>query len=317
MLNFRPITLEDKQTIQTYIPSDGMQMCEYCFTDLMIWKDHYDTEICFQDGFLFIRMKTFPEKIPMYLMPVGSGDLEQACRTVMADAEENGVECTFCSIPEEKIPEMSRILGDDYTIKLFDGSWDYLYETKKIQTFSGKKLQSKRNYINRFCKQWEGHWTYEDIDESNRDDAYQIHLKWCSEDESSCRQGMMYSGETCAVKIALDNLKALGLRGGILRLDGKPIAFTLGSAINSDTFVIQIEKADANIPGAYPMIAQQFAKRNCEGYAYINREEDLGMEGLRKSKKSYRPVKLLGKYTAVRKDSKLFGDSQSIDLEEI
>ena len=126
MLNFRPITLEDKQTIQTYIPSDGMQMCEYCFTDLMIWKDHYDTEICFQDGFLFIRMKTFPEKIPMYLMPVGSGDLEQACRTVMADAEENGVECTFCSIPEERIPEMRRILGDDYTIKLFDGSWDYL-----------------------------------------------------------------------------------------------------------------------------------------------------------------------------------------------
>ncbi|MDO5548074.1 MAG: phosphatidylglycerol lysyltransferase domain-containing protein [Eubacteriales bacterium] len=317
MLNFRPITLQDKEEVQKYFNPEGIQICEYCFTDLFIWKDHYDTEICFQDDFLFVRMKTFPDKVPMYLMPIGFGDLEKACHTVMADADERGEECLICSIPEEKIPEMNRILSDDYEIKLLDGCWDYIYKTEKIQTFSGKKLQSKRNFINRFCKQYDGHWSYEDITDENTDDAYQLHLKWCEEDASACAKGMMYSGETCAVRIALDNREALGLHGGLLRLDDEPIAFTLGSPANRDTYIIQIEKADSQIPGAYPMIAQQFAQHNCTDYAYINREEDLGKEGLRKSKKSYRPVKMAGKYTAVRKDTKRFADWESVKLEEL
>ena len=317
MLDFRPIKLEDKQEVEKYIKPTGIQICEYCFTDLFIWKDHYDTEICFQDGFLFIRMKTFPEKVPMYLMPIGFGDLKQACEAVEKDAELQGVECLICTIPEERIPEMNEILGGRYEIKLLDGCWDYLYDTNKMQTFSGKKLQSKRNFVNRFCKQYEGRWSYEEITPKNAQEAYQLHLKWCAEDESSCANGTMYSGETCAVQIALKNMDSLGMHGGLLRLDGEAIAFTLGSPANQDTYVIQIEKADAHIPGAYPMIAQQFAKQNCTGYAYMNREEDLGKEGLRKSKKSYRPLKMAGKYTAIRRDTERFADWESIRLEEI
>jgi hypothetical protein len=317
MLNFRPITLQDKKEVQQYINPNGMQICEYCFTDLYIWKDHYDTEICFQDGFLFVRMKTFPEKIPMYLMPIGCGDLQKACSIVVADANENDRECIICSIPEEKIEEIKRIFTDNYEIKLLDGSWDYIYNTEKIQTFSGKKMQSKRNFVNRFRKQYDGRWSYEAITEKNTEEAYQLHLKWCEEDESTCANGMMYSGETCAVRIALDNMEELGIHGGMLRLDGEPIAFTLGSPANQDTYVIQIEKADAHIAGAYPMIAQQFAQHNCAGYAYINREEDLGKEGLRKSKKSYKPLKLAGKFTAIRKDSAFAADWENINLEEV
>ncbi len=97
------------------------------------------------------------------------------------------------------------------------------------------------------------------------------------------------------------NFTPLGLRGGILRLDGKIIAFTLGKQSTPDMFVMQIEKADHTIPGAYQMINQQFALHNCKGVTYINREEDLGIDGLRQAKRSYQPVMLAKKYTAVPK----------------
>ena len=108
-----------------------------------------------------------------------------------------------------------------------------------------------------------------------------------------------FQGETCAVSRGLDNFKALDLRGGILRIDGEVAAFTLGCRSTDDVFVIQIEKADHNIPGAYQMINQQFAIHNCRDVKYINREEDLGIEGLRKAKRSYYPELLVKKYAAV------------------
>lgn len=110
----------------------------------------------------------------------------------------------------------------------------------------------------------------------------------------------MYSGETCAVSLALNHREALGMKGGILRLDGKVIAFTMGCPVSHDTFVVQLEKAEASIPGAYPMINQQFVQHVMEGYTYVNREDDLGLEGLRKAKLSYHPVMMGKKYMAVK-----------------
>ena len=105
-------------------------------------------------------------------------------------------------------------------------------------------------------------------------------------------------GETCAIGTGLNLFKELGLRGGLLRLDGNVIAFTFGSKASDDMFVVQIEKADHNIDGAYQMINQQFVQRNCTEVKYVNREEDLGLEGLRKAKRSYRPEMMGVKYCA-------------------
>ena len=110
-----------------------------------------------------------------------------------------------------------------------------------------------------------------------------------------------FFGETCAIGTALNSWDALGLRGGILRLDGEVIAFTFGCQATDDMYVVQIEKADHNIAGAYQMINQQFVKRNCTEVLYVNREEDLGIEGLRKAKRSYHPAFMAKKYMAVPK----------------
>lgn len=298
MLNFKPITLQDKQEIQTYTAKHNYHLCEHCFVDLFIWATHYETQFCTQDGFLFIKMLTFPDRLPMYLAPVGEGDLRHAVQLLEQDAAERGNPFVMTSIPEEMLPEIQKVMPDELVIENLPNGADYIYLAEKMITLSGKKLQSKRNFINRFKQTYEGRWQYEKIDAHNVEDAYQFHLEWC--EDNGCADNGSFRGETCAIRRALDNFDSLELQGGILRVDGKVIAFTLGSRSTDDMYIIQIEKANANIPGAYPMINQQFAMHNCTEVMYINREEDLGLEGLRKAKRSYHPIMMGNKYMAMR-----------------
>lgn len=299
MLPFQPVKLEDKGRADQYLSKRNDRICEHCFTDLFIWKDHYDTQICFLDGFLLVKMATFPEQTPMYLAPIGEGDLKQVLLALEADAQERSIDFILCCIPESMIPEIEEVLPGRYTIQDFPDGADYIYAADKLQTLSGKKLQSKRNFVNRFKKTYEGRWSYEELTDENKQEAYQFHLHWC-ETGDNCPNGTMYSGETCAVSLALDNREVLGMKGGLLRLDGKVIAFTMGCPVSEDTYVVQLEKAEASIAGAYPMINQQFAQHQFDGYTYVNREDDLGLEGLRKAKQSYHPVMMGKKFMAVK-----------------
>ena len=172
---------------------------------------------------------------------------------------------------------------------------------EKLATLSGKKLQSKRNLVNRFKAAYEGRWTYENMTKDNIKDAFAFHVHWCN--LNGCALERDFQGETCAIVQALHNFDYLNLRGGLLRLDGEVIAFTFGCKATDDMYVVQIEKADSNIPGAYQMINQQFVQHECTGYQYVNREDDAGSEGLRKAKLSYRPAFLVEKGILTRKNA--------------
>ena len=158
---------------------------------------------------------------------------------------------------------------------------DYVYDAKSLITLKGKKLHGT-NHINKFLKEYDGRWEYEELTENNIHDFFDYQIGWSENDNQ-------FFGELCASSTALRNFKYLGIKGGLIRLDGKIIAITLGSQPFDDMYIIHIEKADYDIPGSYQMINQQFAMRNCQNVKYIDREEDLGIEGLRKSKLSYYP----------------------------
>lgn len=296
MLEFRELTLEDKPRVEACARAYSYHLCEHCFTDLFIWRGHYHTRVCFWEGFLLVQMKTVDEQQIMYLAPVGEGDLAAAIRLLEQDAQERGVPFAMCSIAEDMKPRIEAALPGRYEYSTDEGGWDYIYLSEKLQTLSGKKLQTKRNLVNRFLAAHEGRWTYEDITKENTHDAFQFHIKWC--EQNGCMRDQDFWGETCAIGIALNYFDELDLRGGILRLDEEVIAFTLGCRASEDMFVVQIEKADHTIDGAYQMINQQFVKRNCTDVQYVNREEDLGLEGLRKAKQSYRPVMMGVKHCA-------------------
>lgn len=296
MLEFRDLTLADKPRVEECARAYSYHLCEHCFTDLFIWRGHYQTQICFWEGFLFVRMMTLDEKKPMYLAPIGNGDLAAAIKLLEQDAAERGVPFAMCSIAEDMKPRIEAVLPERYEYDTDESGWDYIYLSEKLQTLSGKKLQSKRNLVNRFKASYEGRWTYEDMTMDNVHDAFDFHIKWCQ--QNGCMRDQDFWGETCAIGTGLNLFEELDLRGGLLRLDGNVIAFTFGSKASEDMFVVQIEKADHNIDGAYQMINQQFVQRNCTEVKYVNREEDLGLEGLRKAKRSYRPEMMGVKYCA-------------------
>ncbi len=300
MLQFHEITLEDKKDVERCGSHHNYHMCERCFVDLFMWRSHYNTRICFLDGFLLVKM-TPPDGGPdCYLSPIGEGNLSYVLDELEKDSKERGIPFRLVSVAEPMIERIEAVKPGKFMFSHDneDGD-DYIYLAEKLRTLSGKKLQSKRNLVNRFRARYESRWSYEDITPETTRDAFNFHLKWC--EQNGCAHNREFEGETCAIVQALDNFTALGLRGGILRLDGEVIAFTLGCRATEDMYIVQIEKADYNIPGAYQMINQQFVLRNCDDVEYVNREEDLGLEGLRKAKRSYCPVMRGVKYTAVPK----------------
>lgn len=181
-----------------------------------------------------------------------------------------------------------------FTFDTSEDLYDYVYQSQSLATLGGKKLHSKRNYINRF-KQL--NWSFEDITPDNIDECKQMSLEWCIRND--CDKSEDKSEEMCAVGIGLEHFFDLGLVGGVLRVDGRIQAFSYGEQQCSDTFVTHVEKAFTDYDGAYPMINYMMANRFCKGLEYINREEDMGEENLRKAKKSYHPCFMVEKFSAV------------------
>ena len=300
MLPFREISMEDKQAFEACSSHYNYHLCEHCFVDMYMWRSHYGTQICFQDGFALVRMTPLGGGHDCYLAPIGEGDLGAALDALEADAAERGIPLRIVSVAEPMIEriEAARPGKFEFVHNGEDGD-DYIYLAEKLRTLSGKKLQSKRNLVNRFKTAYEGRWSYEDMTKDNTKDAFGYHIRWCN--QNGCAQNRDFQDETCAIVQALHYFEQLDLHGGLLRLDGEVIAFTFGCKAAPDMYVVQIEKADHTIPGAYQMINQQFVLHNCDDVEYVNREEDLGLEGLRKAKKSYYPVMCGVKYAAVPK----------------
>ena len=175
---------------------------------------------------------------------------------------------------------------------------DYVYLRSDLATLSGKKFQAKRNHINKFKKTY--NYEYTPITADRIRECLDLEAEWCK--VNNCDQHEGTGNERRALIYALHNFDALGLTGGILHVEGKIAAFTFGMPINQDTFGVHVEKADTRIDGAYAMINYEFANHIPEQYIYINREEDLGIEGLRKAKLSYQPAIILEKYVACLKE---------------
>ena len=165
---------------------------------------------------------------------------------------------------------------------------DYIYSSENLINLSGKKFHKKKNLINKFMREYENRFEYRDITSNDRNVILEFNKLWCENNASKDEEDM--AAETRAIELAMDNFDALCLKGGMILVDNKIIAYTLGSEINKETFGIQIEKALSEYSGSYQMINNLFAKNNLHGYKYINREEDLGIEGLRRAKMSYNPA---------------------------
>lgn len=281
MLEFKPIDINDKGLIEAHFKKENHFLCEYSFTDIFIWSKHYNTMYAESDGFLYIKSSS-DDEYEYYTVPDGEGDFKRAVEKLLDYTKEKGEKWLFVSIYDKQKEKLEEYFPGRFEFEENRDNADYVYLAEKLATLSGKKLHKKKNHINKFMKEYDGRWSYEELNDDNIKEFFNYQVEWCNLDNQ-------FLGELGAASTALKNYKALGIVGGILRIDGKIAAVTLGSKSFDDTMIVHIEKADHNINGAYQMINQQFVIHSCKDVKYVDREEDMGIEGLRKAKESYYP----------------------------
>ncbi len=195
------------------------------------------------------------------------------------------------SLLEEKRVELEDLFPGKFIIEEDRDLADYIYKSEDLINLSGKKYHGKRNHIKRFK---DNNWSFETLTDENMEDCLEMNRQWCVLND--CGMDESKKAEFCAVKQSFKYYKELGFFGGLLRVDGRVIAYTMAERLNSNTVNVHIEKAFSDIQGAYPAINHEFVFNMASEYEYVNREEDLGIEGLRKAKLSYNPAILLSKY---------------------
>lgn len=297
MITFKDVTIRDKDTITQYTMNSCRRNCDLSFSNLCSWRFLYNTQFAIVDGFLIFKFWAAGELA--YMMPVGEGDLKKVLEALIEDARrEGGPFCMLgvCSCMRE---DLEAIMPGQFTFTADRDYADYIYLRSDLATLKGKKFQSKRNHINKFRNTYPD-YEYLPITPERVSECLQLEAEWCKANDCDQQEGT--GNERRALIYALEHFEELGLTGGLLRVDGKIVAFTFGMPINKETFGVSVEKADTNIDGAYAMINYEFANHIPEQYIYMNREEDLGIEGLRKAKLSYQPVTILEKYMACLKE---------------
>jgi uncharacterized protein len=232
----------------------------------------------------------------IYFYPAGKGDPKPVIEVMAKDAAAAGLEFILVGLSNENINVIDSLFPNKFEYSEMRNSYDYVYLLDKLVNLSGDKLSAKRNHINHFKK--DHIWSFEQISSNNIAECWEMNLEWCK--LHRCMYNNELADENCAVLRCFEHFAELGLEGGLLRSEGRVIAYTMGDKLNSDTFDVHIEKAFEEITGAYQIINHEFAafiQRNHSEIVYVNREEDMGDDGLRKSKLSYHPVKMEEKYS--------------------
>ena len=279
--------------MEQLLQQSSYNSCEYSFTDQFNWGHAHQTEIARMGNFGIIR-SGFKEY--SYLYPFGTGDVRPVIEAMMEDAKKHRVNFTMTLLLDPMKQELERTMPGKFVFTEERDYFDYIYERDRLVDLKGRKLGTKRNHINRFIVNHPD-WKFEMIDESNIGECWAMNEEWSARNEFSIGSGLMK--ERAALKSAFQNFFQEELVGGLIRVDGKVIAYAMGHPLTEDTFVVHFEKAFADIQGAYQMINREFARHCCKGYTYVNREDDTGLPALRDAKLSYLPDILLTKYDAV------------------
>lgn len=290
-IEFKKPQLEDKEIISHYFRTYASRSCDRTFINGYLWARFYHAGWAIVEDTLVFRDIVDGEW--SYSYPAGTKEnVKKALLAMEEYTDVQGHELYLHGVTREFEAELNELFPGKYQVEYDRDLADYVYESEKLALLSGKKLHGKRNHVNKFKTTYPD-WSYERLTRENREECFQMALLW--REENGCNDDEEKNDEMCVALNALRLFEELDAVGGALRVGGKIVAFTIGEPINEDTFVVHIEKALAEYEGAYTMINQQFVQHECMGYLYVNREDDAGVEGLRKAKLSYKPAFLVEK----------------------
>ncbi len=282
---FTEPNVKDFQKYKPLLSCDEMT-CENSYLNTIIWKNLYNYEYCYQENSLIIRLSDGEDHI--YFLPLGDNFYEKIKEII---EEENG-HPIFCVSEGERFERFKSAFLDDFEYLPISENFEYIYNRNDLAELTGKKYHQKRNHISAFSRKY--NWRYETLSKENVCDVFAVSDEWLKEKDTELQQDLLF--ENKSIKNALSHLEELSIIGGIVYVDDKPVAYCFGSALNESVFDVNIEKAFSDYQGAYAVINNEFVKHELSSFKFVNREDDLGIEGLRRAKLSYHPYKILKKY---------------------
>lgn len=286
MLKFKKTEIEDIEVFKKYIGFSGELSCESAFVNLLVWQSAYNNMWAEEDGQLIIKSGKGEDS--SYRLPFGD-DFIKGIQLIREYSGEKYPD--FWAQEGKRLDNFKAHFGDKYVFEENRDAFDYIYLRSDLADLSGKKYHSKRNHISAFSKKHD--WVFKPITPDNTADVKLCAEKWYK--ENADKEDKYLRCEKRGIYTILDNMELLGVRGGAIYVGGDVAAFTLGSRISDEIFDIHIEKALPDYAEGYTVINREFARTLTE-YKYINREDDMGLEGLRRAKLSYKPSILLKKY---------------------
>lgn len=296
MIDFRTPVIGDREWIRKRTAEMGCPSCEYTFGNIFSYTAKMDIKVAEIYGCLVTRC-IFGDSV-LYCYPMGNGDRKKAVEELVQDGLGCGKDFVFFGLTRDFAEELESFYPGRFNIEFDRDGSDYLYYSEDLINLSGKKYQPKRNHISYFEKNY--NWEYEVITNDNIPECIDMNSRWIETALAEFREDLEYEFEI--IKLAFANYDALGLKGGLIRVDGEVIAFTVGEEMNENTFCVHFEKAFSSYRGAYPIINREFCKRELSSYKYIDREDDVGAENLRKAKLSYHPAIIREEYEAKLKN---------------
>ena len=329
---FKALSLEDKPILDLAFKQFPPLISEFTFTNLFIWRHAYQIKISCLQNFLCLFAENGEH--PFFFSPIGEGDMAECCRTLLQSMKEKGVSVKIARVPEE-VASRFDWKSEGFVVEFDRDQSDYVYLSEGLIHLQGRKYHRKRNHIKQFKEKYA--YQYLPLTPELISDCLRLETEWCDLRQCEVMPGLhnesiaikeafahfgalgvnsvrnsSRSTQRLSTGGALNpagiipkydpvaeqrSIFSNGVKGGVILINGKVEAFTLGEPLNHDTVVIHIEKANPAFEGLYSMINQAFLENHWSEYTYVNREQDLGEEGLRKAKESYFPHQMINKHT--------------------
>ncbi|MGE4503903.1 MAG: DUF2156 domain-containing protein [Desulfovibrionaceae bacterium] len=288
-LEFTPISTDRQKEYNAILSScPQIPTSDYAFANIWGWAEHYGLEWAFGEGLAWVR-QTIPETV--YWAPLGPWDNYRWTECPIMRAAGH-----FTRVPEYLAELWNTAFQDDAEIAPSRDHWDYIYSVPDLVELGGNQFHKKKNLLNQFLKKYD--FTYSPMGPDCVEEVLVMQAEWLKWFEDNNPIPALLA-ENVAITRVLQCWDQIGtLRGAAIRVRGKVVAYTVAEPVGTDSVVIHFEKGNTAFKGVYQAMNQMFLEHDAKGIPYVNREQDLGDEGLRKAKMSYNPVFFLKKFEA-------------------
>lgn len=285
---FQDISLESQSAVDWFLAQYAPEISEYTFTNLFMWRLTRPIKLTLLNGYLCVLAQKSDGNIA-FMPPLRDGDISALTEALFSFMQDSGHKPQLIRVPEDIA---NRLKTSGFHIELDEANSDYVYLVEDLANLVGRKFDGKRNRIKKCLRKYSPE--YEPMTMDIVDQCLQLQAEWCNVRHCELDPGL--ESENMAIRELFNHIESLPVFGCAIAIDGRIEAFSVGERLDEQTAVIHFEKANSAIDGIYQLINQWFCQNGLTGYKYVNREQDLGIPGLRKAKQGYHPHHMVNKY---------------------